>query len=358
MILDVEHLQHLNFSLLKKSRLDYSTQDCISQDRGDLAPACLIHYGLHPGMMIHYLKGEYVGESRDVQKIINKVTPFVCETDIAHIKRVLTQGCPSHLIFDEARKNKLSLIWKGNQHTFLQHPEIAKKTMNKIEKNSHIIALQSWTVFVSPYLCVTPQGMRKKYGKFRVNFDSSMQTIPDKVVLNHITTTDREAIIDFRQAKVKLIINICNWRMSFPNKTIHFVLADITACFCFPKISADVAGAFGFLADGLYFLSTGHVFGSTTSASSWEALRRAIQNMILVYSERTDLVEKHKDLIDLLKWYKNPSAKRVQAFKCDLKQGILNKHRDIHPLTANIYVDNILGASAFKESTKSSSLQS
>jgi hypothetical protein len=65
-----------------------------------------------------------------------------------------------------------------------------------------------------------------------------------------------------------------------------------------------------------------------------------------------ELVEKHKDLIDLLKWDENPSVKLVQAFKCELYQGVLNKHGDIHPLTVNIYVDDILGAFGFKESTK------
>jgi hypothetical protein len=119
------------------------------------------------------LKGEYIGKSWDVQKIINKVTLFVCKTDIAHIKRVLTQGYPSCLVFDEARENKLFVIRKENQHTFLQHSEVAKRAMNKIEKNSHVIALQSWTVLFSPYLHAKPQGMRKKYGTFRVIFDSS-----------------------------------------------------------------------------------------------------------------------------------------------------------------------------------------
>ncbi len=174
-----------------------------------------------------------------------------------------------------------------------------------------------------------------------------MQTIPDKVVLNHITTTDLEAIIDFGQAKMKLFMNIYNWRVSFPNATICLVLADITACFCFSKISADVTSAFEFLAEGLYFLSKGHVFGSNTSATSWEALRRAIQNIIPVYSQRRDLVGKHKDPINLLKWEENPSVELVQAFKCELNQGVINKHGDIYPITANIYVNNILGASAF-----------
>jgi hypothetical protein len=142
---------------------------------------------------------------------------------------------------------------------------------------------------------------------------------------------DLEAIVDFGQTKMKLFMNIYNWCVSFPNETISLVLADITACFCFPKISADVTGAFGFLAEGLYFLSTGQVFGSNTSASSWEALRRAIQNMIPVYSQRTDLVKKHKDLIDLLKWDENPSVELIQAFKCEQNQGVLNKHGDIPP---------------------------
>jgi hypothetical protein len=113
----------------------------------------------------------------------------------------------------------------------------------------------------------------------------------------------------------------------------------------------DITGAFGFLADGLYFLSTGHVFGSNTSASSWEAFRRSIQSMIIVYSKRRDLVEKHKDLLDLLKWDEKHThqLELVQAFGCKINQGVKNELGKIKPLTANIYVDNILGALAFKE---------
>jgi hypothetical protein len=106
-----------------------------------------------------------------------------------------------------------------------------------------------------------------------VIFDSSTQTTPNKVVFNHITTMDLEADTNFGQAKMIFFINIDNWRVSYPHKPIYLVLGDITACFRFPRISADITGAFGFLADGLYFLSTGHVFGSNTSASSWEAFR-------------------------------------------------------------------------------------
>jgi hypothetical protein len=100
-----------------------------------------------------------------------------------------------------------------------------------------------------------------------------MQTSSNEAVLNHVTTTDHKAIIDFGRAKMNLFINIYNWRVSYPDETIYLALADITACFRFPRTSTDVMGAFGFMAEGYYFLSTSHVFGSNTSASSWEPLQ-------------------------------------------------------------------------------------
>jgi hypothetical protein len=73
-------------------------------------------------------------------------------------------------------------------------------------------------------------------------------------VLNQVTPTNHEATIDFGTAKTKLLTNIYNWRVSFPEEVIYLALADITACFRFPRIAADLAGAFGFLAEGLYFV--------------------------------------------------------------------------------------------------------
>ncbi len=145
--------------------------------------------------------------------------------------------------------------------------------MNKEEKNSHVLPLRYWMVYFSPWLRVTLQGIRKKYNKFHVIFDSSTQTSPNKAVLNYVTTTDHEAIIDFGRAKMNLFINIYNWQVSYPDETIYLALADITACLRFPRISANVTGSFGFMAEGDYFLSTSHVFGSNTSASSWEPLQ-------------------------------------------------------------------------------------
>jgi hypothetical protein len=100
---------------------------------------------------------------------------------------------------------------------------------------------------------------------------------------------DCEAVINFGRVKTNLFININNWQVSYLEEIIHLALANITACFRFPRILADVTGAFGYVAKELYFVSTSHVFGSNTSASLSEALWRAIQKMIMVLFTRGDL---------------------------------------------------------------------
>jgi hypothetical protein len=56
------------------------------------------------------------------------------------------------------------------------------------------------------------------------------------------------------------------------------------------------------MAEKMYFLATSMVFGSNTSTSSWESFRRAIEALISEYSMRSDLIKKHKNLLDMLVW--------------------------------------------------------
>jgi hypothetical protein len=70
MVNSVLHLRSHDFLELKKPRLDYAAQLSISPTRVNLAMACFIYYGLHPGMLIRYLNGEYTGKSRDAEPIL------------------------------------------------------------------------------------------------------------------------------------------------------------------------------------------------------------------------------------------------------------------------------------------------
>ncbi len=90
-------------------------QQEIQQSRADLATAAMIHYYLHPWMLIGYVKGIYVGENKDIFQVLNDVSPFIDEVDTNHIKRILMQGCPLQINFEETLNMKATIIKKGNQ---------------------------------------------------------------------------------------------------------------------------------------------------------------------------------------------------------------------------------------------------
>ncbi len=96
-------------------------------------------------------------------------------------------------------------------------------------------------------------------------------------------------------------------------------------------------------------MSTSPAFGSNALASSWEAFRRAIQNMITLLSQQTDLTEKHKDLLNIFCWVKESPIcpDLVSAFPCDLNCGVLDEFGDATLMAVNIYADNILATAAF-----------
>jgi hypothetical protein len=55
----------------------------------DLATTGMIYYSLHPGMLLRFVKGEYVGENRNVPQVLNDVSPYIDAVDAEHIKHIL-----------------------------------------------------------------------------------------------------------------------------------------------------------------------------------------------------------------------------------------------------------------------------
>jgi hypothetical protein len=138
-------------------------------------------------------------------------------------------------------------------------------------------------------------------------------------------------------------MDIYNTRISYPTAMILPGLADVKACFRYPRIHADLTGAFGFIADKFYNLAMAMVFGLTASASSWEAFRQAIKALTKGFANGPDLVVRHKKFIDMLKWEEiDPSAELTPAFSCTINRGIMDDAGKWRDLPARIYVDNAL----------------
>ena len=117
-----------------------------------------------------------------------------------------------------------------------------------------------------------------------------------------LLSTDNEPEVIFGTAKKSFYWLMYNLRLSYPEAPILLVLADIKACFIFPRIHPDLTGAFGFLATNLCVLAIAMVFGSNTSAACWEPFRRAIEALSKKFANHPDLVEKHKRHIDMINW--------------------------------------------------------
>jgi hypothetical protein len=205
------------------------------------------------------------------------------------MKQILLDGCPAQLDFEEPLSNKIEMIDQGNSKSFNVNTTLVLKTMNKEDRYSHLIPLDEIMCRFSPYCHHTTQTMVIRAGKNgRLCWDRSTTIKPTDIVMNQVTPVIREAPITFGHVKMQLYTYIYNTCISYPTFTILLAMADVKACFCFPRIHADLTGAFGFLAGGYFNLATAMVFGSTTSASSWELLRRAIQALSVVYAHCHD----------------------------------------------------------------------
>ncbi len=123
----------------------------------------------------------------------------------------------------------------------------------------------------STYLRHTIQTVVMKLGKNNcLVWDGTTILLALDIMMNQVTPVTPEAPVMFGHVKIQLYIDIYNTGVSHSNDVILLGMADIKACFCFPRIHPNLTGAFGFMAGGYYNLATAMVFGSTTSASNWE----------------------------------------------------------------------------------------
>ena len=336
-----------DFSWLREPRLNYLDQEAIEKERVWVMTACAVHYDLDIGLVMRFLGGEYLADWRDVDAIIAKVQPYISKSDCDHIRHLLTEGAPAELVWDEASENKEAFIHRGNDATIVQHWDMVIKTLNKEDRFSHVMTFMRWIVRAAPTARVTPQTMvnaNHPTKKPRLCWNGKSKRSPHETTMNEACSTAKEAPITFGYAYMALCIWIWNLRITFPTEELLLATVDFTACFRFPRIHPDLAAAFGFVIGAWFFAANAMVFGSITSATSWEPFRRAIAALSEAYFHRSDLLTQHSDYLDMVQWSSEPTpdVSYVQAVADTQNRGVVDNDGHYKPTPHNIYVDENL----------------
>ena len=356
-----EKLKDVDFSSLLDEDLNYAAQTEINRHTVYLMTACLVHYNMDYGLVLRYLGGEFTAEWRNVSAVLKAVSPYVTSEDLVHIARILDarDASPFELSMYESDDNKEAFLRHGNGRSVRENMPDVVKTLVKEVRNHHLMTFMRWTVraspnghhvpqeYIAPKKPVNPDAPPKK-GRFVWN--GTLKWTASLITMNEASTTKNEAPITFGLVYIAFLTWIWNLRISFPKQDILLAYIDISSCFRYPRIFADLVGAFGFVVGPWYFAANAMVFGSITSASSWEPLRRAISAIAMACFARKWLQNRHKLYLDMVTWEDIPAddVVFVQATKCKQHQGILDENGDELPTPHNIYVDDDLIADTRK----------
>ncbi len=162
-----------------------------------MTSVAIIQLGLDPGKFLFFLGGEYAGYTRNIHRTLSAVKDHISPEDLTHMKRIILDGCPAELTFEEPLSNKMEMISRGNSKSFNKNPEIVKKSMNKEHRYSHIVPLDILICLLSPYLRHTTQTMVLKEGKNpHLCYGASTTKKPTDIFMNQITPVAQEAPIN------------------------------------------------------------------------------------------------------------------------------------------------------------------
>ena len=149
-IVNVPKLLNVDFSPLLQPRLDYVEQTHTKKEQVRLMVACMVYYNLD--FVMRCLGGEYIAKWGDVDAILAAIESCVSEDDKEHIRRILMKGCTEKNVWEEPAKNEKIFIRRGNNPSVKTHCDMVKETLNKEERNHHIISSPHWMCRGFPYV--------------------------------------------------------------------------------------------------------------------------------------------------------------------------------------------------------------
>ena len=119
--------------------------------------ACAVYCNLILGLVVRYLAEEYMAKWRYIEGIVGAVDGLVSDIDLQHICCILTSGCLAEFNWEELVENKETLIRRGNNPSVDRNIEIVTKTLNKEERNNHVVPFARWVARGSSVARCAPQ---------------------------------------------------------------------------------------------------------------------------------------------------------------------------------------------------------
>jgi hypothetical protein len=98
---------------ITQAAIELQSQMKIDPHQVCMANAAMAHFGLDPGRFVRWMGGEYTGQHWDAHSTLAVVRDNVLADDYTHMKRILLDGCPVQLNFEEPLSNKIKLIECG-----------------------------------------------------------------------------------------------------------------------------------------------------------------------------------------------------------------------------------------------------
>ena len=150
-----ERVRDIDFAPLKLPRVDYDTEKVISEERMDMAAACMIHYGGEAASVVRFCGGEFIAAHKKPAEILAALEEHIERDDYDQIDRILNQGCPAKFVKFFSKDNKKKMMLRGNCRSVDENQAIVTKTMNKEDRNSHLITMPGILCRFSPYYHTT-----------------------------------------------------------------------------------------------------------------------------------------------------------------------------------------------------------
>jgi hypothetical protein len=167
----------VNFTPLQDPCLGYKQQDHMDPYHVKMASMAMIHFGLDPGKFVCFLSGEYTGQHWGIRHTLDAIQDHVTSDDYSHIKRILFDGYPAQLTFEEPSSNKLKFISRGNSKSFVENPQLVQKTMNNEDHYSHLVPMDLLLCKLSPYLRHTTQSIVIKTARMTTLYGMDQQSL-------------------------------------------------------------------------------------------------------------------------------------------------------------------------------------